>query len=80
MSPAAVLVERLAGRRGAKEAEDVIRVRDGKAEWVDVMTGISTGPLVEVFGDLRAGDEVAARGTDEIHSGVQLRTKLAPPA
>jgi RND family efflux transporter MFP subunit len=53
----------------------VIRVRDGKTDWVDVKTGMSTGPLVEVFGDLRPGDEIAARGTDEIRAGVQVRTK-----
>src|SRR5688572_973612 len=28
----------------------VIRVRSGKAEWVDVTTGLTSGPLVEVFG------------------------------
>jgi len=55
----------------------VIRVRDGKTEWVDVKTGLSTGPLVEVFGDLRSGDEIAARGTDEIRAGSQVRTKQA---
>ena len=53
----------------------VIRVRDGKTEWVDVKTGLSTGPLVEVFGDLRAGDEIATRGTDEIRSGTEVHTK-----
>jgi len=53
----------------------VIRVRDGKTDWVDVTTGLSAGPLVEVFGDLRSGDEIAARGTDEIHAGVQVRTR-----
>jgi hypothetical protein len=30
----------------------VIRVRGGKTEWVDVRTGLTSGPLVEVFGDL----------------------------
>jgi len=54
----------------------VIRVRDGKTDWVDVKTGMSAGPLIEVFGDLRAGDEIAARGTDEIRPGVEVHTKL----
>jgi len=58
----------------------VIRVRDGKTDWVDVKTGLSAGPLVEVFGDLRPGDDVAARGTDEIQPGVQVRTKPVAPA
>jgi membrane fusion protein (multidrug efflux system) len=56
----------------------VVRVRDGRTEWVDVMTGLTDGPLVEVFGDLHAGDEIAARGTDEVRSGTQVRTKVAP--
>lgn len=53
----------------------VIRVRNGVAEWVDVKTGLSAGQLVEVFGDLRGGDEIAARGTDEIRAGSEVRTK-----
>jgi RND family efflux transporter MFP subunit len=58
----------------------VIRVRDGRTEWVDVRTGLTSGPLVEVFGDLRAGDEVATRGTDEIRPGTSVRTKPKPAA
>jgi RND family efflux transporter MFP subunit len=58
----------------------VIRVRDGKTDWVDVKTGLSAGPLVEVFGDLRPGDDIAARGTDEIEPGVQVRTTPVAPA
>lgn len=53
----------------------VVRVRDGKTEWVDVTTGLTSGPLVEVFGDLRPGDEIAARGTDEIRAGSAVRVK-----
>ena len=58
----------------------VIRVRNGRAEWVDVKTGIASGPLMEVFGDLRPGDEIAARGTDEIRAGTEVRTRTAKPA
>jgi len=50
----------------------VIRVRDNRAEWVDVKTGASDGNLIEVFGDLREGDEVALRGTDELRPGAQV--------
>jgi RND family efflux transporter MFP subunit len=53
----------------------VIRVRNGKTDWVDVKTGLSAGPLVEVFGDLRPGDQIAVRGTDEIRAGTEVRTK-----
>jgi len=54
----------------------VIRVRGGKTEWVDVRTGLTSGPLVEVFGDLQAGDEVAVRGTDEIKPGTDVKARV----
>ena len=50
----------------------VVRIRDGKAEWVDVKTGAAAGKLTEVFGDLHANDEVALRGTDELQPGTQV--------
>jgi RND family efflux transporter MFP subunit len=58
----------------------VIRVRGGKTEWVDVRTGLTSGPLVEVFGELQAGDEVAGRGTDELRSGTDVAPRQAKPA
>jgi membrane fusion protein, multidrug efflux system len=58
----------------------VIRVRGGKTEWVDVRTGLTSGPLVEVFGDLRPGDEVAKRGTDELRAGTEVQIRESKPA
>jgi membrane fusion protein (multidrug efflux system) len=58
----------------------VIRIRGGKTEWVDVRTGLTSGALVEVFGDLRAGDEVAGRGTDELRPGTEVRPREPKPA
>jgi RND family efflux transporter MFP subunit len=58
----------------------VIRIRDGKTEWVDVKTGLTSGPLVEVFGDLKPGDEVAGRGTDELRPGTEVRPRDNKPA
>jgi RND family efflux transporter MFP subunit len=55
----------------------VVRIGDGKAEWVDVKTGATPGSLVEVFGDLKEGDEVALRGTDELRPGTQIQTREA---
>lgn len=57
----------------------VIRIRSGKTEWVDVRTGLTSGALVEVFGDLRAGDEIAGRGTDELRPGADVRPREAKP-
>ena len=57
----------------------VIRVRGGRTEWVDVKTGLASGSLVEVYGDLKAGDEIAARGTDEVRAGTLVQTKQLKP-
>jgi RND family efflux transporter MFP subunit len=52
----------------------VERVRDGKVEWVDVVTGLTVGGNIEVFGDLKPGDEVIRNATDEIRPGQQVKT------
>jgi RND family efflux transporter MFP subunit len=53
----------------------VIRVTNGKTEWVDVKTGLTSGSLVEVFGNLTAGDQVAGRATDELRPGIEVRPR-----
>jgi RND family efflux transporter MFP subunit len=53
----------------------VIRDRSGQAEWVDVRKGAADGDLVEVIGNLKPGDRVVRRATDEIRDGAPL-----PPA
>jgi membrane fusion protein, multidrug efflux system len=58
----------------------VVRVRNGRTEWVDVKTGLSSGGLVEIFGDVRAGDQVAVRGTDELRPGSAVQARLPKPA
>lgn len=58
----------------------VIRVRGSRTEWVDVRTGLTSGPLIEVFGELRTGDEVAVRGTDELRPGTDVRPRETKPA
>ena len=58
----------------------IVRVRNGRIEWIDVKTGLPSGPLVEIFGDVRPGDEVVARGTDELRPGTEVRVREAKPA
>jgi membrane fusion protein (multidrug efflux system) len=53
----------------------VQRVRNGKVEWVDVVSGLSLNGNIEVFGDLKAGDEVIRNATDAIRPGQQVKTK-----
>src|ERR1700756_1554269 len=55
----------------------VERVRDGKAEWVDVVTGLSVSGNIEIFGDLKPGDEVIRNATDAIRPGQQVKTGSA---
>jgi RND family efflux transporter MFP subunit len=58
----------------------VIREQSGKAEWVDVKKGVADGDLVEVMGNLKPGERVVRRATDEIRDGapIQPSTRKAP--
>ena len=51
----------------------VVRDQNGRAEWVDVRKGAADGDLIEVLGDLKAGDLVVRRATDEIREGSKLQ-------
>ena len=52
----------------------VVRNRNGRAEWVDVRKGVADGDLVEVLGELKAGDLVVRRATDELRDGAPIQT------
>ncbi|MGA3017757.1 MAG: efflux RND transporter periplasmic adaptor subunit [Bryobacteraceae bacterium] len=51
----------------------VVRNQNGRAQWVDVRKGAAEGDLVEVMGDLKAGDLVVRRATDELREGAPLK-------
>jgi RND family efflux transporter MFP subunit len=53
----------------------VIRVRDGKAEWVTVKRGVPEGDLAEVLGDLRQGDIVLRSASEQIQPGTPISVK-----
>jgi RND family efflux transporter MFP subunit len=55
----------------------VERVRNGKVEWVDVVTGLNVSGNIEIFGDLMPGDEVIRNATDAIRPGQQVKTSSA---
>ena len=63
------------------ERSFVIRITQGDTEWVDVKRGASMShngaDLVEVFGDVSAGDTIAVRGTDELKAGTKVNAKAA---
>lgn len=55
-----------------QEQTFVVRVREGKTEWVNVKTGITSDNWTEIFGNLAEGDLVATRGTDELRPGTAV--------
>lgn len=55
----------------------VERVRNGKVEWVDVVTSLNVSGNIEIFGDLKPGDEVIRNATDAIRPGQQVKTSSA---
>lgn len=61
--------------KGTTERIFVIRVQGGQAEWVDVRRGMTSGNLVEVFGDLHTGDKLVLRATDEIRPGTRVEAR-----
>jgi membrane fusion protein, multidrug efflux system len=53
----------------------VIRVRQGKAEWVDVKNGFTVNAKTEVFGDLQSGEIVVRNATDSIRPGTAVEAR-----
>jgi RND family efflux transporter MFP subunit len=51
----------------------VIRNNNGKAEWVNVKTGREAGGHVEIFGDLKEGDQLVLAATEEDRDGSPLK-------
>jgi RND family efflux transporter MFP subunit len=57
----------------------VIRVTDGVVEWVRVTRGPAVGNLAQVYGDLKQGDTIVKRGTDELRAGTRVQATAAKP-
>ena len=51
------------------EKKFVICLKNGKAEWLDVRTGITMSDKIEIFGKIQEGDTLLVRATDEIKPG-----------
>ena len=41
-----------------------------KAEQVSVITGLGAGKLIEVIGDINAGDRIVTRGAERLSTGM----------
>ncbi len=51
----------------------VIRINSNKAEWVDVKKGMEAKGKVEIFGDLKAGDQLVTQASEEIRDGSEVK-------
>ena len=51
------------------ERKFVTKVTGGKVNWVDVRQGITTDSGIEIFGNLKAGDTLLVKSTDERKPG-----------
>lgn len=51
----------------------VIRITNHKAEWVNVRKGLEAGDQIQIFGDLKDGDELVKVATEEIRDGVNVK-------
>lgn len=59
----------------SQERVFVIRLVNGKAEWVDVKKGRENDGKVEVFGQLNAGDAIVKTGSEEVRDGSTVNVK-----
>lgn len=65
-------------RRGSVS---VFRINaEGLAEQVDVTTGIASGSLIEVKGDIQPGDSVVVRGGERLRDGQKVKILNPDPA
>lgn len=55
----------------------VDRIKDGVVEPVEVRTGQTIGDMVQIVGDIKAGDNVVLIASDELKRGSKVTTRLA---
>ena len=58
------------------EKKFVIKVSGNTAQWVDVRAGFNMDDKQEVFGELKAGDTLVVKPTEELKAGTKVVTKL----
>ena len=54
------------------ERSFVIRVKDNKAEWVNVIKGNEQGDKIEIFGAINKGDKLVVNANDELKDGSRI--------
>ena len=55
----------------------VIRVSNNKAQWVEVKKGAASADQLEVYGDIKPGDQIVKTASDEIRNGSNVRVKAS---
>jgi len=58
-----------------QERKFVIRVVNGKTQWVDVKTGFTGKEKTEIAGDLKPGDQLVAQANEELKEGTTVQVK-----
>jgi RND family efflux transporter MFP subunit len=51
----------------------VIKIADGRAQWVDVQKGREAGDSIEVYGNIKPGEQLVSAATEEIRDGSPIR-------
>lgn len=55
----------------------VCKIADGVVEWVTVRKGQTMGDMVEIFGNIKAGDLVAKQGSEELENQSKVKPIVA---
>ena len=53
----------------------IIKVADNHLQWIDVKKGLISGDFMEVYGDVKDGDEVVKKASEEMRSGSPAKTQ-----
>jgi len=59
------------------ERKFVSKVTEGKVNWIDIRQGITTDSGIEIFGNLKSGDTLLVKSTDERKPGSKGYWKVA---
>ncbi len=58
-----------------QERKFVIKVTGNTTHWVDIRTGFNMGDKQELFGDIKAGDTLVAKASEELKDGTKVILK-----
>ncbi|MDX3913953.1 MAG: efflux RND transporter periplasmic adaptor subunit [Pseudosphingobacterium sp.] len=54
------------------EKKFVIKVSNGVTQWIDVRPGFNMGEKLEIFGDVKQGDTLVLKGTEELKADIRV--------